>query len=83
MSMNVGQSAIDAVVSDSETRVVNAQQMQHCGVYIVDLSRMVAIQRFVTPLVRLAYNDARFDAAAGKPVREDVGIVVAPLRPLG
>ena len=75
--MHIGQAAVDAVVADGQPSVVDAQLMQDRRVDVVDLRGMVAVQRFVAPLVRLAVGDSAFDATTAQPVRKNVRIVIA------
>lgn len=82
VTMHVGQSAIDAVAAERELCVVDAHQVQHRGVDVVDLSRVVSIQRLVAPLIGWAVGDAGLDAAAAQPVAENIRIVVAPFAAL-
>ena len=51
VAMHVGQTAVDAVVTNGEFAMVDAQQMKDRGVDIVDLRRVVSVQRFVAPLI--------------------------------
>ncbi len=54
MSVHIGQSTIDAVVADGKPLMIDAQQLQDRGVDVVDLRGVVAIQRFVAPLIGFA-----------------------------
>ena len=56
--MHVGQPAVDAVVAPGELGVVDAEEMQHRGVNVVDLRRVAAIERLVAPLVAGVVRDA-------------------------
>ena len=51
VAVDVGQAAVDSVVADGQSPVVDAQQVQDCGVDVVDLRGVVSIQGFVAPLV--------------------------------
>src|ERR1051326_5072085 len=62
--------------------MVDAQQVQDGRVDVVDRRRMIAIERFVTPLIALTADHAAFDASPAKPVGEDVWIVVPTLAAL-
>ena len=42
MAMHVGEASVDTVVPDGQTRVVDSEQMQDCGVDIVACGRMFA-----------------------------------------
>ena len=74
--MHVGQATINTIAAEGELGVVDAHQVQHCGMDVVDLSRVVSIQRLVAPLIGWAVSDAGLDAAAAHPVAEDIRIVV-------
>src|SRR5262249_4762555 len=80
--VNIRQSAVDAVVPDRELLVVDAKQAQDRGVNIVHLSRVLAIQWFVPPLVARAKADPALDAAATEAIREAVRIVISSLAAL-
>ncbi len=56
--MDVGEAAVDAVVPDGEPFVIDAQLMKEGGVDVVDVGRMVSVERFETPLVALAIGSA-------------------------
>ena len=61
--------------------MIDAQQMQHRGVQIVDIAPI--FDDFITVLVRGAVNCAALDSAAGQPHREPERIVVPAVRALG
>ena len=67
MAVDIGQAAIDAVVSHRELFVVDSQQVQDRGVDVVDVSRIVSVGRLVAPLVAGAVRGATLDAATGQP----------------
>ena len=77
MSVNICQSAINSVLPDSQSRMINAQQMQNSGVHVVNLSRVAAIERLVAPFVRRSVRHSATNASAAQPVCEHVGIVIA------
>ena len=80
LPMHVGQPPVDAVVAEGQPRVVDAQQVQHRGVHVVAVGRLV--RRLVRPLVARAVAHAALDAAAGQPGGEGERIVVAALAAL-
>ena len=82
MPVYVGEAAIDTVMAHGKAFVLDAQQVQHGGVDIVDLGGMLAVQGFVAPLVTFPGGNTAPDAAAAEPVGEDVRIVVAALAAL-
>ena len=63
--MHVGQPAVDAVVAEGQLLVVDAEQVQHRGVHVVAVGRVLG--GLVRPLVARAVGDAALDAAAGEP----------------
>ena len=75
--MNIGQSAIDSIVPDSQSSEIDPEQMQNRGMDVVDLSRILAIQRLVAPFVTLSITDSATNAATGKPIRKAIRIVIA------
>ncbi len=77
MAMHVCEAAVDAVVADGELRVVDAQQVQDCGVDVVDLSGVFAVERFIAPLIGEAVSRASLDAPAAEPVGEDERVVAS------
>ena len=81
--MDIGEAAVDTVMADSEALVVNTQEMQHCGVNVVNLRGIFSVHGLVPPLVTFAGSDATLDAAATEPVGEDVWIVITTLTTLG
>ena len=82
VAVNVGQPAVDTVVTEGQLFVVDAQQVKHRGVDVVDLAGAIAVEWFVAPLVGWPVADAAFDAPATQPVGEDVRVVVSPLAAL-
>lgn len=79
MAVDVGEAAVDSVMTEGELGVVNPQQMQEGGVDVVDLRGVFTIQGFVSPQIAFPVGDAAFDPAATEPVGENVGVVVAAL----
>ena len=51
MPMHICQAAVNAVVTDRQAFVVDAQQVKNRGVDVVHLSRVVSIQWLVAPFV--------------------------------
>ena len=69
-------------VAKRQPLVLDTQQMKDRRVDIVDLSRVVSIQRLVAPLVARPISDAALNPPTGEPIREDVGIMIATTRAL-
>lgn len=49
--MDIGQAPVNAIMADSELLVVDSQLVKDGGVDIVDSGWVVAIERFVSPVV--------------------------------
>ena len=81
-TVNIGQAAINTVLSKGQLLVIDPQQFHHGGVDIIDLGGMIAILRLKPKLIALTNGDPALDPPAGQPVREHVGIMIAPLLPL-
>src|SRR5213083_748836 len=64
-AVNVGQTPVDAVMTEGQLRVVDAQEVQHRRMDIIAVSRVD--RRFVGPLVARAVGNAAFGAAAREP----------------
>ena len=71
---------IEACVEEGKVVGVKAELLKNGGVQVLDLER--AFDCGSTELIGLADADASFDAAAGHPHGEAVGVVIAP-RALG
>ena len=81
--VHVREAAVGAVVSEGQLLVIEAEEVQDGGVDIVTLGEALAVGRFEAPFVALSVGEAAFDAAAGEPVGEDEGVMVAALAALG
>ncbi len=77
--MNVSQASVDSVISNRQLRVIQSELMQNRRMDIVHLSRSIAFQRLVSPLIALAMSDAPFDSSATQPICEDKRVVIATL----
>ena len=80
--MDVGEATIDAVVTERELGVVDAEQVQDRGVDVVHRGRVISVLGLVSPFIALAAGDATADATATKPIREAIGVVIASLAAL-
>jgi hypothetical protein len=78
----VGQPAVGAVVADREPFVVDAEQVKHGRVQVVDAGRVGAVGGFEAEVVAGAVADPAFDAAAGQLGREAARVVVPALAAL-
>src|SRR5579883_3023826 len=64
-AVDVGQAAVDAVVAEGQSGVVDPQQVQRGGVEVVAVGRV--LDGPVRPLVAGPARDAPLNAAAGQP----------------
>lgn len=64
-TLHIGQAEVTARVAESQTLVIDPQKVQHGGVEIVSMNCVVGCQNAV--FIRLAINDAAFDATSGHP----------------
>ena len=64
MPMHIGQPAVYSVVAERQGGVIDAEQVQYCGVDIVPLRKVFPVERFVAPLVTRPVTDTSFNSAA-------------------
>lgn len=81
MAMNVGQSAVDAVLAIRQAFVVDPQQMQYGGMKIVAVG--AALDRLVSPVIAVSVADACLDAGPRQPGNERPAVVVPAISALG
>ena len=62
MPVNVGEPAVDAVVADGELRVIDAEQVHHRGVDVIDERRVC----WLADRMRGRYSPPYFSASALK-----------------
>lgn len=82
MSVDVGQSSVDATIADGESLVIDAEQMQESGVDIVDLGPLRTVERFKAPFIGFAISDSSADSTSAEPISENMWIVIAASAPL-
>lgn len=75
-TVNVGQAAIDPVLTDGKPLVINAHQVQQSRVKIVTVR--FSFDGLVTPLVAVTVCGAWANARAREPGNETAAIVIAP-----
>lgn len=75
--MHVGQPKVTAAETVGKSLVIQAEQVQHRRVQIVE--RADALDCMNTHFVGRAVDRPAADAAAGQPDRETLGMVVAPI----
>ena len=71
----VGDSLVLAIVMVNKLRVIQAEQVQECGVVIVWTDRID--RGFVAKFVGLPVNGPALDAATGEPGAETLAIMIA------
>ena len=76
--MHVGQTKIAALEFVGQAFVVDAEQVQHGRLEVVDVDGVLG--RVVGEVVGLAEGEAALHAAAGQPDGKDVGVVVSAER---
>ena len=72
---DAGEAEVEALRLEGEALVVDAKQVQHGGVEVADLNRV--LDDVVGEVVGLALERATFHAAAGEPHREAARVMVA------
>ena len=77
--MDIGKAAFEAVVEDAETFVVEAEQVEHCGVEVVE--RVDIFDGLESEFISGAMADAGLDTGSGQYDGETTGVVVAALGP--
>ena len=73
--MHIGQPIVPALEFERQFFVVDAEAMQHGGVQIVDVNRVLG--DVVAEFVGRAVGHASFDTAAGQPDAETAWVMVA------
>ena len=81
MAVYVRQSHVTPTETKRHPGVVHSQEVQHCGVQVVDF--LFVFDRFVTVLIGLPVNRTAFDASSRQPHTESEGVVIASVRTLG
>ena len=79
VAAHIGKPEIASRVTISQLRMIQAQQVQHRGLQIMDVHRI--LDRLISELIACTIDDPRSDAAACKNNIESVRIVIAA-RPL-
>jgi hypothetical protein len=76
LTMHVRQPAINAIVTESQLFVVDAEEVKNRRVKVV--AGGLAFDRFPGPLVALTVGDAGFDSGPGEPRDERAAVMIAP-----
>ena len=79
VTVHVGQTPVDRVMTDSQALVVQSELVKHRRIDVVDLGRVLAVEWLVTPLITLPVGNPALETAPGQPIGEDEGIVIPPL----
>lgn len=77
MTMNVCQTSVNSIMADSQLFMVDAQEMQHGGMNVVNHRRIVAISRLIAKIIAGAMADSAFHATTCKPCGETIRIVIS------
>src|SRR5882762_10070071 len=75
LALDVGKAEIPALEPESESFMVETQQMQQCGLKIVDLNLILRDPE--TQVVRFSKNETLFYSGPGQENGETIGIMVA------
>ena len=75
VAVDIGQAAVDAVVANGQSFVVDAEQMQDGGEHVVAACTGFA---FPTPTIALAVRASALGPAAGQPRDKRPAVVIAP-----
>ena len=75
VARHIGQPVVAALVLERQPGVVDAEAVQHRGMQVVDVHRLV--DDVVAVVVGLTSSDPRLDAAARHPHGEAARVVVA------
>src|SRR5438093_1004454 len=78
LPVNIGETEVAALEAEGQPGVLEAQQMQEGGVDVVDMTTV--LYGIEAEFVGLAHGAAGLHAAAGKPHRERVDMMVASRR---
>ena len=73
--MHVGQTSLNAVVIETQSLMIESQQVQRGRVQIIRVTRMFS--RFEAERIAGAVTGATTNASSGHPSGEDAGVVVA------
>ena len=80
-AMNIGQAEVPSSVPEGESFVIHSQQMEDCGVEVVDVNFSLAGEE--TVLVGGTVGSSALHATAGEPHGETIGIVISTIGSLG
>src|SRR5882762_1754668 len=76
-TMDVGQSEIAALEAIAELRMIEAEQVEDGSMQIVDVD--LILRGVEAKIIGLAQRESCFDATAGQPIGEAIGVMIAPV----
>ena len=79
MSMDIGKASFEAVVENGEAFMVEAEEVEHCGVEVME--RVDVLNGLESEFIGGAMADAGLDTGSGQYGGETTGVVVAALGP--
>ena len=82
ISMNIGQSAIDAIISHGKPGMINSKQMQNSRMDIIYLGGIFSILGLVSEVIAGAMRNATLDTTPRQPVCEAIGVMIPTFAPL-
>jgi hypothetical protein len=77
MPVNIGQSAIDAIIPNIKQSMIDTKQMQNGCMDIIYLSRIFSILGFVPKIITRAIRYTALDTTTRKPIGEALRIMIA------
>src|SRR5206468_12261237 len=77
IARHVGEAKVAALKTIRQPRVIDAAEVKHGGMQIVDVHLLVVFDIAVAQLIGAAPGDAPFDAAARHPDRKGQNVMVA------
>ena len=79
VTVHIGQAPVDGIMTDRQALMVQPELVQHRRIDVVDLSRILAVEWLVTPLVAFPMGDTALETTPGQPISENERVVVPPL----
>ena len=78
MAVDVGEAAVGTVVPPGELSVVDAKELKYRRLDVVDLGRVLAVERLEAPIVAGAVVHAPANAASTQQIGEHKRVLIAP-----
>src|SRR5215831_8049574 len=79
VAVHVGQAKIPALEFVREPGVIEAEQLKHCGMQVVDVN--LVLGHVETEVVAFTQSDSRLHAATRQPHCESVGMMISAVVP--